>query len=425
VAAPALTIGYIELLRKNTSFRRLWAGNVVSLFGDWFNTIALYSLILTLTGSEFALGAVFITKMLPWAFAAPVAGVLVDRFDRRKIMIVSDVLRAVIVLGFLLIDEPDEVYIVYVLIGLQVVVGSVFQPARTASIPNVTKPHELLTANTVMAATWSVVLAFGAALGGFAADVLGLNAVFLIDSGSYLVSAVFIYRTTIPQAMVKKTEGSVLKIAYADVMQGWRHIRAAPQIRRISLAKAAWGLGGGASVYMLALLGEQLSPDRQAAAIGLLFAARGIGTGIGPVMGRAFFKNRNKWPALLGVSIIISGIFYGLVGSMPLTYMIAIPIMIAHAASGLNWVFSTVMLQHRTEDEFRGRVFSTEWLFVLVADSFSILAASLILQSGLMNLQNTVLVFGIIQVITGLIWLKSVVPAERATQSENNSKRTP
>ncbi|TDI76264.1 MAG: hypothetical protein E2O84_03120 [Bacteroidetes bacterium] len=217
----------------------------------------------------------------------------------------------------------------------------------------------------------------------------------------------------------------MLKIAHADVMQGWRHIRAAPQIRRISLAKAAWGLGGGASVYMLALLGEQLSPDRQAAAIGLLFAARGIGTGIGPVMGRVFFKNRNKWPALLGVSIIISGIFYGLVGSMPLTYLIAIPVMIAHAAGGLNWVFSTVMLQYRTEDEFRGRVFSTEWLFVLVADSFSILAASLILQSGLMNLQNTVLVFGIIQVITGLIWLKSVVPAERATQSENNSKRTP
>jgi len=104
LSAPS---GYLQLIRENTAFRRLWAGNVVSLFGDWFNTIALYALILNLTGSEFALGAVFITKMLPMALASPLAGVLVDRFDRRKTMIVADVLRAIIVLGFLVIDDGD------------------------------------------------------------------------------------------------------------------------------------------------------------------------------------------------------------------------------------------------------------------------------------------------------------------------------
>ena len=127
--------GYVELIRTNVSFRRLWIGNVVSLFGDWFNTIALYALILQLTGSEFALGAVFITKMLPMALASPLAGVLVDRFDRRKAMIISDLLRAVIVLGFLVVNEPSEVYLIYILIAMQVIVASVFRPAQIASLP--------------------------------------------------------------------------------------------------------------------------------------------------------------------------------------------------------------------------------------------------------------------------------------------------
>ncbi|NNF02898.1 MAG: MFS transporter, partial [Rhodothermales bacterium] len=161
MAEPVAHVGYLELIRTNTSFRRLWIGNVVSLFGDWFHTIALYSLILDLTGSEFALGAVFVTKMLPWAIASPVAGLLVDRFDRRKVMIWSDLLRAVIVLAFLAIDEPSEVPFVYVIITAQVLVGSVFQPAQSASIPNITGRDALVTANTIMSATWSLLLTLG------------------------------------------------------------------------------------------------------------------------------------------------------------------------------------------------------------------------------------------------------------------------
>ena len=190
--------GYWELVRDNVNLRRLWIGSVVSLLGDWFNTIALYTLVFRLTGSPFALGAVFIFKMLPWALASPIAGVLVDRFDRRRLMIFSDLMRAVIVLGFLLIDEASDVVLVYGLIALQVVVGAVFVPAKSASIPNITSPRELLTANALLSASWSVMLALGAALGGFATEWFGEQAVFIIDSFTYLVSAYFIHRTTIP-----------------------------------------------------------------------------------------------------------------------------------------------------------------------------------------------------------------------------------
>jgi MFS family permease len=91
--------GYWPLVTGNRNVRRLWLGTVISLLGDWFNTIALYVLVTELTGSPLALGAVFITKMLPWALSAPLAGVLVDRYDRRRLMIGTDLLRAVVVLS--------------------------------------------------------------------------------------------------------------------------------------------------------------------------------------------------------------------------------------------------------------------------------------------------------------------------------------
>jgi len=413
---PARQAGYLELLKQNTSFRRLWFGTVISLFGDWFNTIALYSLILQLSGSEFALGAVFITKMLPWALASPIAGILADRFNRRRLMIISDILRAVIVLGFLLVDEPNEVFLIYLLTTLQVVVGSVFQPAKSASVPNIVKRENLVTANTIMSATWSVLLAVGAAVGGFAAEWLGLEAVFILDSASYLLSAWFIHRTVIPQYTYKPS-GSLLRTAHTQVMEGLRHLKAHPPIRRMATTKAVWAVGGGGLVFLLALLGESVSPESASVSIGLLFAARGVGTGLGPVMVRAWVRNELHWPLVIGCCIVLTGVGYILAGLTAMvfvaSFVVAIPVMLAHTAGGANWVFSTVLLQQRVVDQFRGRVFATEWLLVMGMESISILGASIILEMGLLSLNETILLFGGMAVVMGVFWLISVVPAEK------------
>ena len=410
--------GYLQLIRENVQFRRLWLGNVVSLFGDWFNTIALYALILDLTGSEFALGAVFITKMLPWALASPLAGILVDRFDRRKAMIISDLLRAVIVLGFLLVDEPHEVFLIYLLTTVQVVVGSVFHPAQSASIPNVTKKEDLVTANAIMASTWSVLLAFGAAAGGFAAELFGLKTVFILDSLSYLLSAWFIYRTVIPQYTESKPRGSLFRTAHREVVEGWRYLRCHPAISRMASVKAVWAIGGGGLVYMLALVGDAMNPEHQAAAIGLVFAARGIGTGIGPIAARVLFKDERKWVRVIGVSMILTGFGYAVLGAIPWTWMVVFPVIFAHTAGGTNWVLSTVLLQRRAVDQYRGRVFATEWLLVMGVEALSILLASLVLEMGLFSLRSTVLGFGIGAIIIGVFWVFRAVPAENANYRE-------
>lgn len=410
--------GYWALVTSNRNFRRLWIGNFISLFGDWFNTIALYVLVTELTGSPLALGAVFITKMLPWALAAPLTGVIVDRYDRRWLMIGTDLFRAVVVLGFLFIDQPAEVPWLYVLLTAQVLAGAVFNPAKSAALPNITTPRELLTANALMSATWSTMLAVGAALGGFAVEALGTQAVFWIDSATYFVSALFIVGTTIPQD-TEPTGPSLLRSAAREIADGWSHLRSHPRIGRFAFAKATWAVSGGALVYMLALLGDRIAPSALAAGIGVLFMARGIGTGIGPIVVRALFQDRRQWPAVIGGTIVISGLCYLGIGLVPWSSRLSIIVLVCafvvvgHAASGGNWVLSTVILQKRTEDRYRGRVFATDWLLVMSADSVSILVGSAFLELGWLTLNGAVMAFAVLQVACGLAWLVVVVPRER------------
>jgi MFS family permease len=410
--------GYWALVSGNTNFRRLWIGTLISLLGDWFNTIALYVLVTELTGSPLALGAVFITKMLPWALAAPLAGVLVDRYNRRRLMIGTDLLRAAVVLGFLLVDQPAEVPWLYALLTAQVLAGAVFNPAKSAAIPNITTPRELLTANALMSATWSTMLAVGAALGGLAVEALGTDAVFWIDSGTYLVSVVFILGTTIPQDTAP-AEASLWRSAIREITDGWRHLRAHPRIGRFAFAKATWAVSGGALVYMLALLGDRIAPSALAAGIGVLFMARGIGTGIGPVLVRRLFPERRQWPTVIGGAVVLCGLCYlgiGLVpwsSHLPAVVAVCALVVMGHAASGGNWVLSTVILQKRTEDRYRGRVFSTDWLFVMGAESLSILVGSAVLELGWLSLEGAIRAFAALQVACGLAWWAVVVPLER------------
>src|SRR6266404_2752472 len=175
-------VGYLELLRVNHDFRRLFVGQLVSQTGDWFNSVALFTLLLRLSGSGEAVGYILIIKLLPSFFVGPLAGVVADRFNRKTIMIVADIVRGFMVLGFLFVHRPEQVWIVYVLAGLEIAVSTFFDPAKSAAIPNIVSREELIPANALSAASWSVTLALGAALGGVVTDAFGRNTAFVIDS---------------------------------------------------------------------------------------------------------------------------------------------------------------------------------------------------------------------------------------------------
>ena len=122
---------YISLLRRNDNYRHLWLGNVVSLLGDWFNLIAAAELITELSNEGVAISYLFLARFLPLFAFSPLAGVLADRYDRKMLMVISDVLRAVVVFGFLIVGVTGQIWLFYLLTVAQFALSALFTPARS------------------------------------------------------------------------------------------------------------------------------------------------------------------------------------------------------------------------------------------------------------------------------------------------------
>src|SRR4051794_17952711 len=192
-AAPISFRAYRQLVRGNRNFRLLWMAQIVSEIGDWLYCVAIYSLILNLTGSARALAFAFLLQVLPQCLISPAAGVLNDRLSRRYVMMLSDWARAAITLCMLLVQTEKMLWLLYILLFLETIFWGLFEPGRNAVIPNlVDSEDETLVANGLSATTWSFNLAIGAAVGGFLAAAFGRNTVFLINSLSFVMSALLI-----------------------------------------------------------------------------------------------------------------------------------------------------------------------------------------------------------------------------------------
>ena len=357
-------VGYVELLRRNRGFRNLWLGQVVSQMGDWFDTIALYTIILNLTGSARNVGLLMVARFVPSFVFGPLSGVLADRFSRRMLMILSDLLRAVVVLGFLFVRRADQLWLVYVLTVLQLIFSTFFEPARTAALPSIVSDRELLPANAISSVTWSAMLTIGAAIGGVVTGLFGTNAAFLLDSLSYVLSALFIASIRFPKRAVReKTKLSLGKaLGITQTIEGARYVKRRPRVLALLLVKPAWGLGGGI-LTLLAVFGEKIFPVGRSTAtgIGVLFAARGIGTAVGPIVARRIAgESRARMQASIGISFLIGGVFYIAFGSAGNFLFALLVLGLAHTGGSILWVFSTVLLQRGVEDGFRGRVFAAE-----------------------------------------------------------------
>jgi MFS family permease len=415
-------VGYGALIRGNRNFRLLWLGTVISLFGDWFNTIALYTLVTVLTGSPLAVGLVEALKLSGFALASIPAGLLADRLDRRRLMIAADLLRAAIVPLFLFIDTTAELPLLYLLIAAQVGLGAIFDPAFRALTPNLVRADELLTANTILSATWSTLLAVGASLGGIAAAGLGLEAVFIIDAATYLISAACIWAIRPPPAARRAARPAAARktallvqaahIARTDLVEAASWLLRHPRLLRLALAKTAWAFGGAALVYLLTQLGPRLTPTDAALGIGFLYAARGLGTGIGPILTRALFLDTRRWPLVCALSIAVSGLGYLVVGALGATFGVLVPIIVAHAASGSNWVLSTVILQADVPDAIRGRILSAELMVLTAVEAAVILGAAALLESGALSLEVAFFAFAGLQILSGLAYTRWVMAPE-------------
>jgi MFS family permease len=400
--------GYVELLRRNRNFRQLWLGQVVSQMGDWFDTVALYTIVLNLTHSGRAVGLVLVARFLPSVIMGPASGVIADRFSRRSIMIISDVMRAVVVLGFLLVRSAEQLWLVYVLTVLQLIFSTFFEPARTATIPSIVAPRELVAANTISSATWSAMLTLGAAAGGLITGWVGTDAAFVLDSLTYLLSAALIMSVRFPRRAQREkkrlTVGSALGLT--QTLEGMRYVKKRPRVLALLMVKPAWGLGGGI-LALLAVFGEKIFPVGRSAAtgIGVLYAARGIGTAIGPFAARRFGgETRQHMQRAIGISFIIGGLFYIAFGSATNFALAILVLAIAHTGGSILWVFSTVLLQQTVEDDFRGRVFAAELALLTLTMAASNYVTGELLDRFQLSPRAVTIGIGVFFLFPGLAW---------------------
>lgn len=431
---------YLTLIGQNKNYRWLWLSQLVSNFGDWFGLLALYALIQLYSDSEFLLGLIIVVKMMSLALFSPIAGYLTDRYNRRKIMIFCDISRGVIVLGLLLVRSEEWLWLAFVLTAVQMMISALFEPAKTSSIPNVTSSEELVHANILSAASWSIIFTTGMAIGGFATGLFGTDVVFILNSISYMISGWLIWKAVIPQQTVSEsgerpTDESErpaisptskagqssdtedhMKKPWSGMKEGFRFLLSEKHVLRPAIAKGVYTLGSGALVYMLILVAENVLM-MGSIGLGLLYASRGIGTGLGPVIGRRLFRNEQSWVMVMGLAMILAGFFYLLVGFTTQIVWMLLFVLVAHAASGANWVMSTVLLQRRVPDTFRGRVFSSEWLLFTLTQSLSVMAAAVMLDREWLDLTTAIRAYGLLMIGLGSIWLLVIVPWEVRDQS--------
>ena len=399
---------YLSLLRRNRNFRLLYIGQTISQLGDWFNTVAVYALLLDLTGSATAVAWMLIVQMLPIALVGPLAGVVVDRLNRRRIMMAADLVRGCVILGLLLVRRADQVWIAYVVTALAVTAQAFFEPARTATIPNVTSADELLPANALSSATWSAMLAIGASVGGLVTAAFGRNVAFAVNAASFFVSCVFIastrYDSTPP--VRARLKGWAALTGASDLADGVRYIRASSHVAALMFVKAGWGLAGGI-LLLLTIFGQRVFPvgGSAAAGIGVLYGARGIGAALGPILLRFILGQK---PAALrraiGPAYFVIGVFYAALSGAPGLFTAAVCVLLAHFGGSILWVFSTVLLQMEVPDAFRGRVFAAELALVTLTSSASSYVTGHALDGGA-SPRSVSLWLGALFFIPGILWL--------------------
>ncbi len=407
---------YAELLRRNHDYRNLWLGFLVSQLGDWFNLIASASLIALITESGTAVSFLFLARFLPLFLFSPIAGVVNDRFNRKQVMIASDLLRALTVLGFLLVRDASLVWLFYTLTAVQFMLSALFIPGRSALLARVVEKHELVAANALDSLTWSTMLAVGALLGGLATAAFGITTAFILDSLTFVGSAWLIGRIRADTRVLPRPAGSTSR-SWQEIIGGVQYLRTVPVILVIALVKAGGSLVWGAINVLEVTFAEKHFPlifewngqtygQGGTITLALMYTIIGLGTGFGPLVLRRWLGDQvaalrrgiTIGFAMVGLGILLMAVPVNLTWYLLMSFVRTV-------GSGTVWVFSAAMLQMVVPDHVRGRVFAFEFAMLTLTQSISIFWAGAAQDFLDLSIWTTTLLTGIGGAGMLLLWL--------------------
>jgi MFS family permease len=442
------SLTYTELLRGNRHFRRLLAGQVASEFGNWFNFIVGLGLVRAVTGAApEPLAILIVLRLAPFALVAPLAGALVDRWSRRVVMVYSDLGRAALTLGFLLIGSAEDLWIAYACTLGSGVLSAFFEGAKNASVPNVVGDRGLLAGNALMFSSRFLLMAVGAAVGGEASHLFGYDAAFAANALTFLVSAYSVWG--LPESAVRapdSTEAGAspgaasetaavgpLRRVWSDMREGWSYIAANRMVAAIIGLNVTWAIGGGAVQIVYERLGAVTfvgeggpGGDR---GVAIVQASVGLGLFAGMMLARRVGSKvevRNRTPAFIGWTIIAHGLIFALAGLMPTLWLAALMIALSRLLIGVEFAVQETMLMRLLPDRLRGRVSTTDRAAEIAVMSLSGVLAGWSL-TGPLTPRGLAVVSGLLSAGPGLFWLllfasgKLSIPARAQTAQGSES----
>jgi len=355
--------GFWALLRRNRNYRYTWTGQVVSEVGDNFNNIAVFSLALANTGSGLVVAGILIARAISVMLAGPIAGVLLDRMDRRRIMILSDLVRAVIAVGFIFAIPPGRTWLLYALSGLLMFASPFFTSGRASILPSIATQEELHPANSLTQLTQWTTITIGSFLGGASVTTFGYKLAFVFNAFSFLFSAACISRLRVPDGFRPRrsdlAEDKVMR-PWREYLQGLRYMRSSPLMLAIGLVAVGWATGGGAAQILFSLFAENVF-QRGPAGIGEIWGCAGIGLIIGAMVAhylgsRLSFRGYKR---TISIAYVIHGGSYVLFSQAPTFALALVFIGLSRAAVAVSSVLNFSQLLRHVSHDYRGRVFST------------------------------------------------------------------
>lgn len=411
------SLTYFQLLRRNRSFRRLWIGQVISELGNWFNFIAALGLVRAVSNASVeAATIILIARLVPFTLFAPLAGAFVDRWSRRTVMIVTDFLRLVVALGFLLVRRPEDLWIAYLCTALLAVFGAFFEAAKNAAVPNITGDKDLLAGNALMFSSRFLFMSLGAAIGGWTAANIGYQAAFIVNAISFLASAYSVWlvpEEETRQARVETSETGVKRLysGYGtDLREGWTYIVTNGPVAAILAANIVWGIGGGSIGLISERLGALVFAGEngisQDSAVAALYFANGMGLFIGMMIARRvgiYFEVKGRTASFIGWSLLVQGIVFAFIGAMPALWLACLVLMLSRVILSAEFAVQEALLMRLVPDNLRGRVSTTDRAAEMLIWSLSTAAAGWSL--NFINSRMLTAISGLLSGLSGVMWL--------------------
>ncbi len=398
-------VSLATLLRQNPNYRYTWMAQVVSEIGDYFNNIAVFALVMEKSGSGLVVTGVMLARAIPAVLAGPIAGVLLDRLDRKKIMIASDLIRAVVALGFVFTIHQPRPWLLYALSALLMFASPFFTAGRAAILPTIASTEELHSANSLTQTTQWATLTIGTLLAGVSAAKLGYDWAFILNSLSFVFSAWAIWQISTPggfRAHRAHRAGAPGR-GWQEYRDGLRYMGGVPLMMGIAMISVGWSMGGGAAQILFALFGEQVF-HRGASGIGSIWGFAGIGLLLGGAIGHWTGRSVGfaGYKRAITVSYLLHGAAYMLFSQAESYSAALVFMMFSRVGMAVTSVLNNAQLLRHTPDEFRGRVFSTmesiRWSVMIV----SMAAAGI--ASQYVGPRTIGLVAGACGLLTALVW---------------------